>query len=403
MKRFFAFTLAIVAAIILTACGGKGSAASSPANVVATAGDTTAIVTWNMQPGVEYWVYSAQGTGITPQNCISMVYCRTAVNVTSPFVLSGLVNGVTYSVTIDSRVNKGPGGPGSASIQVTPALAGAIWSTGTSLGGNDLHGLAYGGLFAAVGDNGALFNSIDGNAWTAVANPAPYANLNAVIFYSGKYIAVGSGGVILASPDGVTWTQQNSGTTNDLYAITGNGLGGFVAVGANGTIINSTAGAIWTTVTSNTSSSLYGVTYGNSTFVAVGASGTLLTSTDGASWQAPSFLPAYDLKGVVYAAGSFVAVGDNGTLVTSPDGSNWVAQNQISSTLLTAVTYGHQFVAVDSAGNIYNSPDGVNWILVQTIPSALYAVLPAQYLAGQYLGGYVYSAVGGSGANILSQ
>jgi hypothetical protein len=411
MKRFFAFLMAIVAAMLLVSCGGvtnHGSSASAPVNVDVAAGDTSATVTWNMQSGVEYWIFVAEGIGVTPQNCVSMPLCRTigvSGGATSPNVITGLADGVTYSVAIDGRTSGGPGGPGSTSIQVTPRLAGATWSVGNSVGGNDLRGLAYGGLFVAVGSNGALFSSIDAVSWTAVANPVPNANLNAAIYSAGKYLAVGSGGVILASPDGVIWTQQTSGTTNDLYAITANGAGGFVATGANGTIINSGDGMIWTTAASGTTTTLYGITHGNGMYVAVGALGTLLTSPDGNTWQVTFPLTSFDLKGVTYGPGVFVAIGDNGTLITSPDGVSWTPQNPISSTLLTAVTYGHAFIAVDNAGNIYNSVDGVTWTMAQT-PLALtplYAVLPAQYLAGQYLGEFVYSAVGATGTNMLAQ
>lgn len=436
MKRFFALIMMVaVATTILAGCGGKGSSASVPTNVNVVAGDTSAIVSWDMQPGVEYWVYKAAGTGITPQSCNSMPECKTVLGVTSPTVITGLNNGTTYSFTINGRTGGGPGGPGSPSISTTPRLAGGLagtpWSVNTPLGAQDLHGVVYGipngsilGAFVAVGANGALFSSTgalstsaDGLAWVPLTNPAPAANLNAVTYNSGRFLAVGSGGVILLSTDAVTWTQQTRVTTNDLYAVSNNGTG-FIATGANGTIITSGDGANWAVVPPVTTNALYGITYGNGYFVAVGATGTLLTTTNGVTWQTVATLSALDLKGVAYGipqyyvngvptlnqpAATFVAIGANGALVTSPDGATWTLRPQISTTQLNAVTYGQQFIAVDNVGSIFSSIDGYTWQQSQKPTSPLYAVTHAQYYGGQYNGELVYSAVGASGVNLLAK
>lgn len=454
MRRFFAFIMVIVVTILLVGCGGGGSSASAPINVNVVAGDTSATLSWNMQPGVEYWIWRTVGTTIDIQSCTSA--CATLVKVSSPTVITGLINGTTYAFSINARSNGGPGGSGTPSVTATPRLAGGLDSNGNStwnppgaaLSTQDLHGIAYGtpsvstltsglvnlgstGVFVAAGINGSLFSglvsSIDGSiSWTPTNYTSTGANLNAIIYNNGKFLAVGDGGTILLSTDGATWTQEKSATSNDLYAVSNLGAG-FIAIGAKGTIITSSDGATWTISPLVTTNALYGITYGNGRYVAVGEAGTVIYGDGVNYWQTvptSSLLP--DLKGVAYGtpqlayvytpqngytyqnlpAATFVAVGANGTLVTSPDGLTWTTQNAIPTTSLNAVTFGHQFVAVGDGGSIYTSIDGLAWLPAQNYAatlSNLYAVLPALYAGGSYAGQLVYSAVGANGVNMLAE
>ncbi|MGO8755045.1 MAG: hypothetical protein ACLQHK_07425 [Gallionellaceae bacterium] len=409
MKRSFLCVMALAAVLFLGGClGGGGSPANTPTNVSVVAGDSSAIVTWDMLPGVDYWIYRAAGTGVTTQNCITMPQCQTTVNAVSPAVIGGLFNGTTYSFTMNGRSGGASGGPGTPSVSIVPRLAGSVWSNGSPIGANDLRGVAYGAetktilanTFIAAGANGALFSSIDGKTWTALTSPLPTANFNAVSYSNGNFLVAGAGGVLLLSSNAVGWVQEVSPTTNDLYAVASNGTGGFVAVGANGTIISSGNGSTWATVTSGTSNNLYGATYGNGRYVVVGAGGTLLTSTDGINWQAIASLTSQDLKGVAFGASTlydvstFVAVGAGGVLETSPDGLTWTLQASIPSLMLNAVAYGHQFISVDNNGDIFTSVDGINWQLQPFVASVpIYAITNSLY---------AYSAVGGAGGNWYS-
>lgn len=398
MKRYFAFILTIIFTILLQGCYSRGSSAPAPTNVNAVAGDTSVTITWDMLPEVEYWIFKATASNVTPESCFGTPGCQMIMNAVSPTVFSGLANGTTYSFSINGRMNSGIGGPGSPSIQAVPRLAGATWSTGAALGANDMHGVAYGTVYVAAGNNGALFSSADGVSWTALTNPAPTANLNAIAYSGGKYLAAGAGGVILLSTDGVTWQQQTSNTANDLYAVSGNGVGGFVATGAAGSIVTSTDGITWSASVSGTVNALYGITYANGKYIAVGANGTLLSSADTTTWQSITPSTSSSLKTVTYGVasgattGMFVALGDLGTLLTSSDGASWSLQTPLASAQsINAVTFGRQFVAVANNGGIFTSTDGVTWILATTAASPLYAVAH---------GAYDYTAVGGSGLNM---
>ena len=408
--------------MFLAGCRGKGSSAPAPTNVNVVAGETSATISWDMSPGVDYWVFRAAGANVTPQTCFGMPQCQMIPNAVSPLLVTGLTNGTQYAFTVNGRTDGGAGGPGSPSIQATPRLAGATWTVGNALGTYDLYGIAHSSLFVAAGTQGTLLTSSDGLAWTPrpaitwlSTTPSPLPDLNAIT-YGGTYVTVGTVGVILSSSDAVNWTQQTNATP-DLYAVTNNGAGKYVAAGLSGTIINSSNGVNWTSATYIPSSTptLYGVAYGNGRYVAVGAGGTVLTSDAyGTTWAtaiaASSPLPTYDLKGVAYGSGvgtsgpgtnttgTFVAVGVNGTMVTSTDGGlTWGVPTTSpipAGTQINAVTYGSQFVAVADDGSIYNSTDGVNWTQVVSPNSTHpYAVVH---------GLYDYSAVGASGLNMHS-
>ncbi len=417
MKRLLSGAAGFLAILILGGCGG-GSSASPPAGgLTLVPGDGYVTVSWAMSSGVDYWLYHAttNGASFDPNSCASVSGCMTNTNVGSPFVVSSLVNGVTYSFLMNARTNGGPGGSPTPVVSAVPRIAGSSWIPNSSTDTNTLRGVVQNGtIFVAVGDNGAMFSStVNSTGWTtwatwaSVTNPLPAANLKAVT-YGGSYLAAGAGGVILLSSDAVTWTAQTSGTANDLNALATNGAGRYVAVGANGTIIYSDGGATWVTASSPTSNALYGVTYGGSEFVAVGAQGTVLTSSDGVTWTSVTSNTPNDLKGVAYGvvngAGTFVAVGAAGTLVTSADGTTWTLQPSFpipANKAMNAVTFGKQFVAVGDSGAIFTSLDGLTWQLQTSTPATTENLYAVKNFTNSY-SGVGYAAVGASGSNLSS-
>lgn len=424
MKRLSAFFLAIIAALLLAGCSSKGNPAPAPADVRVVPGDSNAIVSWTMAPGVEYWVFAAAAPSVTPENCNTLPGCRTVVNATSPqivsgqsvlsngTVVSGLINGTTYSFTVNGRTGGGPGGPGSISVSTVPRLAGTSWTVGTPTGSNDLRGVTYGaaviavgvvvpvGVVVAVGTQGAMFSSSDGGiTWTALTSGVS-SDLNAAV-YGGNFMAAGAGGAMLSSSDAITWTPRNSATPNNIYALTTNGGGVYLAAGANGTIIYSTDSVNWTVADSGTANDLHGMTFGNGRYVAVGTQGTLLTSIDAVTWQAVAGQSSSDLIGVAYGllsstlTSQFVAIGTDGTLTTSTDGVTWTPQPPIATTNpLAAVAYGTQFVAVGANGSIFTSTNGVNW-QAQTSGTSSNLNAVTRNLYG-------YSVVGNAGVNLTA-
>lgn len=438
MKSKILLLSLVVGVVLLGGCKSKGSSAPPPTNVAVVAGDSSATVTWDMAPGVQYWVFLAPTANVTPQNCGSIAGCQIITNAVSPLTISapynggstgfttnsgviGMTNGTTFSVSINGRIDSGPGGTGSAAVSFVPRLAGITWAASTA-GTADLLGVAKGtatvagvtgDVLVAVGNAGSLYSSTDGMAWAAPVSGVPVtSSLNAATANGTTYVVAGAGGVILTSSDALSWAQKTSGTANDLFSVASNGSGAYVAVGANGTILTSADGSgnTWTAATSGTTRHLYGITWANGWYVAVGQAGTMLQSSDGATWSAitPSAPVTADLKSVAYGGAStslnvtsgtntFVAVGNAGALVTSIDNAaTWVTQTPItSSPNLNAVSYGHQFIAVGNGGAVYTSLDGLAW-QVQNAGTAnnLYAIKNRKF---------DYSAAGAAGTTLFAK
>ncbi len=402
MKLLISICLWIVIFFCLTGCNRliQGAPAAAPTGVAVARGDTSAIVSWDVVPGVQYFVYWDNGSNVSIASCNSSPTCGAAAYVSSPFTISGLVNGTQYSVTVNGRTEGAKGGPGSPAVSFVPIQAGLsnTWLPGNPnpVGTFDLLGLTYGTIYGSagislgsgyvsVGKNSSLYYGIiDGYGtlnWTAIANPLPSTTLNGVANSGTIYVAVGSGGSILYSANyAETWTRLAATTTttttaatlpicaqfcdlNAVYSL--NGF--FIAAGQNGRIIYSSGGVNWTlqnsgtgySTTGNTGYNFHSITYGNGVYVAVGDAGAILTSTNAADWVPATVstpIPITDnLTGVTYGyvvsvsattgvvtyKPTFVAVGAGGVLTGTFVGSalTWTPQT-ISSSQLTAVTFG---------------------------------------------------------------
>ena len=424
-RSFKLFAVSLIT-LLLLACS-NGDPAPAPTGLTVSAGESSVTLTWDTNSDVEYWVFYAP-TSVAPSIVASMQSWfglpggNVLLQVTSPYVVQGLVNGANYSFSINGRTGGGPGGPGAAPVTATPRIAGSSWVATAASGSNDLRSVTYGSTttttlvnsvttttnltstYVAVGAAGTMYSSIDGAVWSAI-NYATSNRLNGASFFS-SYKVVGDGGLVLTSPDAVTGTAQTSGTAQNLYAIASNGLSLNVAVGANGTIISSADGITWTAATNSaTSRDLYAINYGSGVWMAIGAGGTIVTSIDGATWQSVNSGVTADLRGVAsvssfsttgVASTRYVLVGASGTLLSSSDGVSWTAQTVPGlSANLNAVVYGTQFVAVGSGGSILYSADGLSW-------SAASAVNANDILAVAHgLDGYY--AVGSAGSHLQSK
>ena len=397
--RNVAAALIGLAAAILAACSTGTSSPPPTGGISVEPRDSSVLISWTPEADVDYWLIYAPGQAVSSQTVTTLPGGRLIPHVGPPLHVSNLVNGTTYSFTVNGRKSGGPGGTDAPVVSATPRLAGSVWTPGVLAGGTDLAGVGHGQSFVAVGAGGATFYSSDATSWTAV----PFVvstNLNAVTHNATPsiYVAVGDIGTIIASNDAQTWQVQVSGVTARLAGIASSSGNFFVAVGASGTLLTSVGATTWKAVPLATAQNLNGAAYGNGMFVVVGANGLIMTSTDGVNWPATPSGTSQNLNAVAYGVttsgiGEFVAVGAAGTVLTSLNGINWTLQ---SATLndLTGISYGTQFVAVGKGGTIITSPDGLSWG-----PSASGT---SNTLAGIVAGNLGYAAVGTSGTNLSS-
>ena len=386
----------MVSAVLVAACGGSSST-NTPAppvgGISVVPGDSQVTVTWKETPGVEYWIFAAPNSpNLTLANWLATSGSTYRLKVTSPFMVTGLSNGTTYSFFMTGRVNSGPGGDATPTASATPRLAGNVWTTGTNLNTGNTTGLTYGSLLTAT--------QID--TWKPIASGLT-TDLYAAEFGFAKFIAAGAQGKIIYSADAQTWKQATSVTNQNLNALAANGSVA-IAVGDNGTILTSKDAVTWTAVSGVPSTAhLYGVTYtvaGN--WLAVGASGTILTSPDGNTWTAQTSGTSATLRSAGALATTlngttsyrFVVVGANGSILSSPDAITWTAQSANTSAALNAITSVNQFLVVGANGTILTSTDGAIWTpQTSNTSSDLKTLLRAenQYLAVNTTGGILFS------------
>ena len=402
LRKTAAMGLLAGLALLLAACGGQNSGGGGSTGSVSTPGGQVQAAlqggTFTQGPTVAQGVTPPQGfqapygaiafTAQVPQGGTLTVTLTFPSPIPQGAVLKKYLNNAWQDVpgaqlsgnTATYRVQDGGAldGDGAQNGQVVDPVAllepsssgGGAELTWTVRWAGQLSDLTYGnGRYVAVGNQGVVMTSPDGDLWVAQSSGTD-ADLRDVIYGNGTFVAVGVGGTILTSPDGERWTPQSSGVSAELLSVTyGNGL--FVAVGAGGIILTSPDGATWMQRSAGKADSLTGVTYGDGRFVAVGlryygAETPILTSLDGTNWTVVSSGTRTWLNGVAYGNGRFVAVGDFKTVLVSQDGLTWAELTLNSGEDhfdLYDVAYGNgSFVAVDFYGSrAFVSADGVNW------------------------------------------
>jgi len=422
MLRVMVLTLLVA----LAGCHRQANApGEAPTGLAAEPGEGLVTVKWDQLPGLTYWIFFQAGTSVTARDPgVPLLF-----DVQSPRVVTGLTNDVQYAFVMNATDKDSPGGPSTPVVTQTPRLAGArgSWTSGAPLGSppQNLNGVVFGAALnriVAVGDAGTLLagdlsytssNPPGVTAWTqATSVPTGFASdLSAVTSSGSQFIALGTDGSIVTSTDGNAWTSAGSIPSggvrmNSLAFGLVSSAARYVAVGNGGNIFMSADLVTWTPQASNTTNDLYNVAFPKDTFVATGASGTLLTSPDAITWTAQSSNTSRALRGTTYGTGpaagasaQYVVVGDAGTILTSADGTSWSVTPPPQSQDLRAIRFGTRFVAVGQGGAVAYSDDAIKWSSVPGFPPGS----PTPDLASIIFTPAMYLAVGPSGANAVSR
>jgi hypothetical protein len=234
------------------------------------------------------------------------------------------------------------------------------------------------------------------------------ASLNAVVFGNGLFVAVGDNGVIVTSPDGQTWTARASGTTDRLPAIAF-GKGHFVATRENRTApgLSSADGITWTPITvkdangaTAESTAWKGIAFGQGRFLAVGAPSAsfsyadILRSDDGITFTVivPARYPQPDgldrrIVGVSFFRDRFYGLAEDGGFLATPDGVTWkgtitgavMASDGSTKVATVSALYANSTFSVDAGHTIGRSLSPFT-----KINAACYGA--GRYVAGDYQG-----------------
>jgi hypothetical protein len=344
-------------AVATVSGGGLASGIAVGTSIIsATVGSVvgSTVLTVTLTPPGTAWTGAPGSPEMTP--CNSGLGCAFV-----HFVLDAITWSGTQFVAVanDGGVFTSPDGlawtvrvPGPDASSAGQDLRGVVWSPSLS-------------RFVAVGSGYVSTSSDLGVTWSAnAAAPMSGKVLNGVTWTGTQFVAVGNGGAVLTSPDGLTWTSRTSGTAAALRSVAWSGS---QLIAAGDVTLVSGDGVHWSQVDGATGWT--GVAWSGRLFVEVGTGtyagslGAIRTSPDGLTWTSAPSLAEF-LNGIVWTGTQWVAVGGPGPLgqpafvATSPDGQTWTARNLDSGTFnLRAVAWsGTTLVAVGDRYSVYTSP-----------------------------------------------
>src|SRR5690348_3607513 len=148
--------LAAAALVALAGCHLRADPPTEAPDISSTvAGDGVAVLTWNDDPDLTYWIFYQTGDSVVAASP-SATAIRSAV---SPRLVTGLANGTRYAFVMNATREDSPAGPSSPVFTATPRLAGANWVSGAALGApQNLNAIAFNGTrFVVVGNATTIF------------------------------------------------------------------------------------------------------------------------------------------------------------------------------------------------------------------------------------------------------
>lgn len=288
-------------------------ASSSPTAVRGVASRSWA----QLQPDMLIAICSTSSDGIAQRSSHGDVWVETGSG------LTGTLTGVAWmGGSANLWIITAHGGV--ISYRAGGATDGTAWTATGPGSGDDFYAVAVNddaSLAIAVGENGRLYSSANGTAWTSRTSNST-AHLTSVAFGAGRWVAVGqspSGDVNLAitSVDGTTWSAILNGNLNIAHVVYDPANEVFVAVhGTSGTGVLqvSAAGSVSSSVGTLPFTQCVGlVTDGHGSLFAFNNYGLASTSSDaGVTWSTPYVVGASTLSsahwcdglGCLYAGGA---------------------------------------------------------------------------------------------------
>jgi hypothetical protein len=232
-------------------------------------------------------------------------------------------------------------------------------------GGGKLTGIVFAdNRFVAVGTQGLVFTSPDGEEWTSVRSGIA-EDLTGVFHYHEElydesmyrtFMAIGKSGAVYRSVEGSAWKRviaPQSGVFHRIFRPAKEWFGTFqdsgVVLFSNGA---DTVPESWHRIWTGTRNRLTASALGRGLSVAVGTGGAVVALPDSVNFDNYRFELGHsptqaDLRAVAWGRDRFIAVGDSGTAVVSADGRAWIREAAGYGGTLHGIAFGAgKFIAI---------------------------------------------------------
>ena len=229
-------------------------------------------VTWT---GTQFVAVGEDGTVLTSPDAVTWTQRNIPIEVGNLSFLYDVSWSGTQFVAVGNKVS-------TSAAEILTSRDGVIWTRTSSeihkMNNARLYSIAWSGAkFVEVGvqdgdpNKAIIAHSSDGINWTQITLDT-YNGLSDIIWTGSQFLAIGYNGIVMASFDGDTWESRSAGAL-DFRGVAWSGKK-FVAVGTR--IYTSADGINWTKTSD--ALGLQGVSWSGSQFVAVGFGGQILTS-----------------------------------------------------------------------------------------------------------------------------
>lgn len=331
----------------------------------------------------------------------------------TPSISKSLDSGATWyllSTGVTTQASRTPSHDGTLNI-CTASTVGGVYNCREITGRQNLtlSGLAsanttafLNGKFWAIGTNGGLSSSVDGQNWTANFSIPNTVSLTKIAFGNGTYVVTGASGIAYSSVDGgETWTA----ISHTLGAVTFNVLlftnGTWVIANATTTNLLVSTDGVNFVVRANAPSSTIGGIVTKDGFV-LWSSSNVTVSPNGITWSTSTF--GGSVSDVAYGNGVYMAVGGASTssfCAVSADALAWTPRPIPYAGAMTTVAYasGSFLVTGSPAGvsclHFQTSTNGLFW---NTRAGPLSAMPQAHWISIPNVGAFEYGVTNGGGA-----
>jgi len=257
-----------------------------------------------------------------------------------------------------------------------PAVAKDVYPIGAIISGNappNSNWLRMEGQILAKASYTKLVNALETDnpdQWqdlTVVQAQTSSNGLTTCLSNGTRLVAVGYNGELCYTTDGDSWTDSSfANTTPSYYCLCWTGTI-FYTIGYNSTqAYSSTDGVSWTSRTMSASNSYIGVAWDGTYLIAI-ASGSVTTyrSTDGITWNSTGNLSGTGFDGIASdGAGTCVTVNGSIVNVTVDGGATWKKYIIGYGTTNGLVTYCNGYFIIPgllAGGKTFFSDDGITW------------------------------------------